>query len=1681
MERRLNPLSRWVALLRKSLGLFVLCAFLQPGLDGRTLVAACFYSIAPSDQVHGPGQESSVVSVEAPAGCAWNVVNTNAWISVTAGASGSGNGTVSYTVAANPLRLVRTGWMLIAGEQYQVTQLEAPCVYRVSPTNRTHGYGAAENTFSVTTSNDCAWTVLNTNAWIIITAGGTGTNNGTVSYHVLANPSPDDRVGVLTVEGQAFTITQRGAPCLYELSATNRLHGYTATTNTVSVSTTVTCTWTAVSSNDWVTLLSGSSGQGNGVVQYAVAANPYTVDRTTVIWIQGEILFITQRAAPCTYEFTPASGIHGAGAETGLVSIATSTNCVWDAVTTNDWITLLGPTDGVGNGSVGYALTANPAGTPRTGTLRIGGTPFSITQAGAPCTFALAPANRAHGFGLETGTVAVTTLPGCAWNATASDPWITLLAGSTGSGSGTVTYRVAANPDYLTRTGTVTIADQTFTITQAALPCAFSLSPSSTTRGYAAVTGTVSVLTGDPCSWTVANSNSWITILSGASGLGNGVVTYALQENQTPEWRTGVVMIADQPFTVIQRAPDCWYQIGPTNEVFYQAGATGGVVQVTSTNDCTWTVVKTNTWITLLSGTKGTNSGTVSFAVAANPDYAPRSGVMVIAGLPFTITQAAQACAYTLSPSSTTRGYSAVTGTVSVVTGSPCSWTVANPNPWITILSGASGTGSGTVTYALAENQTPDWRTGLVQVADQTFTIIQRSPVCLYEIGPTNAVFYNAGATSGVVHVTTIGTDCTWNVVKTNDWITLLSGTKGTNHGTVSFNVAANPDYTPRSGVVVIAGLPFTITQAGLPCTYTLSPQSTTRGYSSVTGSVNVVTGGPCPWTVDNPNPWITLLSGVSGTGSGTVTYALAENQTPHWRTGLVMIADQTFTIIQRSPTCFYEIGPTNAVFYNAGATSGVVSVTTGTDCTWTVVKTNDWITLPSGTKGTNSGPVSFTVAANPDYAARSGVLVIAGHAFTITQAALPCTYSISPTSTSRGYGAATGTVSVATGGPCAWTVENPHPWITILAGASGTGNGTVTYALAENPTLAWRTGLVQIAGQTFTVSQQPTVCTYRLSPTTRTHGYAGATNSISLTAGDVCPWAITLTNDWISIQGDLAGTGPATIHYVVTPNLSPLDRTGVVMIADQPFTLIQRSPSCFYEIAPSGEVFFEAVAATGTVNVTTTTGCTWTVVKTNDWITLLTGTRGTNSDTVSYTVDANPAYAPRSGVLVIAGLPLTITQAARTCSYALSPSSRSHGYGATTNNVTITADIVCSWTVDNPHDWITLLSPAGGSGSAVVTYAVEANPTFQSRTGVLTIGGQPFTVSQQGQTCTYRLSPTSRTHGYGMVSNSVSVTAPAGCGWSVVNPVPWISITAGASGSGNGSFAYTVWPNPTATERTAVLTVADQTFTLTQRGFAFAPTNVFHGADAATGAVAVTTCASCNWTVICTNDWITLLSPTNHTGNGSLSYALTANTAPAPRTGEIILGGRPFAVTQAGTAGQPLRLLRPVRQPAGQFRIFIGHADGSPVEPALAAQVEVFASADPGLPQAQWTKLTAPVVWNNGLLQLDDTSCIPCPVRFYRARLVTAPTAGTALRLHAPQLQPQGHYRLLIGQADGNGVDLQRAAKVELFATTNVALPWSEWTKLTNSLWWNNGLLQLDDMDSATRPLRFYRAMERP
>jgi hypothetical protein len=284
-----------------------------------------------------------------------------------------------------------------------------------------------------------------------------------------------------------------------------------------------------------------------------------------------------------------------------------------------------------------------------------------------------------------------------------------------------------------------------------------------------------------------------------------------------------------------------------------------------------------------------------------------------------------------------------------------------------------------------------------------------------------------------------------------------------------------------------------------------------------------VQTGAGCAWTAGSNAAFLTLTGGASGNGDGTVTYSGAAHRGPA-RTGTITAAGQTFTVDQ-ADGCAATLLPASATAPAAGAAGQTFLVQTGAGCAWTAASNSAFLPITGGASGNGNGTVTYAVAANTG-AGRTGTLTAAGQTFTRPgQRRLGSAPSTS--ATAPGAGAAGQTFQVLAGPGCTWSASSNVSWLTITAGTSGSGPGTVTYAVASNPGPA-RTGTITAAGNVFTVTQgDGCFASTGVSPPGLNVSAGAARARLPGSRHNRLLWSATLATSWITITS--GAPAPAT------------------------------------------------------------------------------------------------------------------------------------------------------------------------------------------------------------------------------------------------------------------------------------------------------------------------------------------------------------------------------------------------------------------------------------------------------------------------------------------------------------------------------------------------------------------------
>ncbi len=641
--RSIDPLCRFF--------LLWVCLTLASACSSSTLTSPnpttnkCAISVTPGTAAVGAQGGEVALTVTAQPECAWTVAPDAGWLTV-APSSGQGPAQVSIAIAPSVQLTARRANVQIGASISVITQEAAACQFDVTPLTQSVGAAGGSGTATITTSAACAWTATSNVPWLAIGASSaSGSGDRDVTYTVAANTG-GARSGTLTIAGRTVTIAQAAAaPCVYALSALSQnVAASGGPAVAVAVDTTPTCVWTAVSNAPWIAVSSGATGTGPGAVSLTVQANT-GAQRTGTVTLGGQSHTVIQAAAGCPFDIAPASstGVDAAGAANIAVTVTGPAHCSWTTTSNNPWITVSTGTSGNGNGNVTLSVAANPAAQ-RTGSATIAGRTHTVTQAAAPCGFAINPAsttgvNAAGATGLN---INVTAAGHCSWTAIANDAWMTVTAGASGAGNGNVVLSVAANGS-TERTGTVAIAGQTYSLTQSAAPapCTYGLNPTGAMVAAGGATGsTVAVTAAGGCAWTAIASPSapWITVTGGASGTANGTVTYSVLANTEPA-RSGVITVAGTAFTVDQ-ASGCTYAVNPPTVLLPNSSASGQQIAVTTGTGCTCSAIASPSWITVTVGTPGNGPATITYSVEEyTGGVLNRQGTITVNGQTVTITQ----------------------------------------------------------------------------------------------------------------------------------------------------------------------------------------------------------------------------------------------------------------------------------------------------------------------------------------------------------------------------------------------------------------------------------------------------------------------------------------------------------------------------------------------------------------------------------------------------------------------------------------------------------------------------------------------------------------------------------------------------------------------------------------------------------------------------------------------------------------------------------------------------------------------------------------------------------------------------------------------------------------------------------------------------------------------------------
>lgn len=324
-------------------------------------------------------------------------------------------------------------------------------------------------------------------------------------------------------------------------------------------------------------------------------------------------------------------------------------------------------------------------------------------------------------------------------------------------------------------------------------------------------------------------------------------------------------------------------------------------------------------------------------------------------------------------------------------------------------------------------------------------------------------------------------------------------------------------------------------------------------------------------------------------------------------------------------------------------------------------------------------------------------------------------------------------------------------------------------------------------------------------------NGQAGQVVPIYLSSDDVDTYlGIANETGSYSVEDDDGGAGtnsyilatlPETGLYVILVNTAFANEFGTYTLSLSP------TPYCAYSVNPTSATV-PGAGGIFNINVETQFGCGWQAYTQESFISVTSpGQNGPGSATYSVTPNGPD---PRSGIIsIVPGfspvpvliIPFTVNQEGLNCSYSISPTSINLPVAQHLGTFSVIAPAGCFWSANSTEWWISTNSEGRGNGT--VTYLVAANNAAE-RTGTIHVGGQTFTITQSGQSCTYTVSPMNIVVDRVAQDGLITVNTQPGCTWNIYRET-WVSVNK--AGIGPGTATFHVFANPTNSNRTDTIT----------------------------------------------------------------------------------------------------------------------------------------------------------------------------------------------------------------------------------------------------------------------------------
>ena len=594
---------------------------------------------------------------------------------------------------------------------------------------------------------------------------------------------------------------------------------------------------------------------------------------------------------------------------------------------------------------------------------------------------------------------------------------------------------------------------------------------------------------------------------------------------------------------------------------------------------------------------------------------------------------------------------------------------------------------------------------------------------------------------------------------------------------------------------------------------------------------------------------------------------------------------------------------PTSLDFEAAGSTTSV-SITS--NASWTsTTNSPSWLSIEGASSDTEDGTIMLKAAENLTTISRTAEITVRVGTLTevvsVTQAAAAPMLTLTPKTLSFNTAGST-SFFVTSNLPNTYTWEatsSATEWLT-LDSRTGTGNSTITATATENSTATVRTAsiTIRVGALTEVVSVTQAAATLTLTPASLDFDATGSTTSVSIASN--ASWIATSNPSWLSIEETSSGTGDGTIMLKAAENPTATVRTASITVRVGALTevvSVTQAAAAPRLALTSTSLDFDAAGSTKSVSIAS--NASWTsTTNSPTWLSIEETSSGTGDGTIMLKAAENPTATVRTASITVRVGALTevvsVTQAAAAPRLTLVPTSLDFEAAGSTTSVSITSN--ASWTsTTNSPSWLSIESASSGTEDGTIMLKAAENLTTISRTAEITVrvGTLTEVVSVTQAAAAPMLTLTSTSLDFDAAGSTKSVSIASNASWtSTTNSPTWLSIEETSSGTGDGTIMLKAAENPTATVRTASITVRvgalTEVVSVTQAAATLTLTPASLDFDATGSTTSVSIASNASWIATSNPSWLSIEETSSGTGDGTIMVKAAENLTTISRTAEI-------------------------------------------------------------------------------------------------------------------------------------------------------------------------------------------------